>query len=344
MGDVRGTCMTRVKADVRIGPDRIKSLIKKHYSLKTLSIEKVRGVYKVETSSGVYGFKNAEELPDLPFIAGCLQKLKENGFTRIPGFLLTKNGEFLIHDHDGTYFMEEWLDFLKEVPRKSFPYLKKIGEALADFHNASLNIPVPNKENFRFQWGKRHNFLQKAFHYISNWKQQDSRRSFSPYFSLEYSILDFLHERCWLAYEWIKDVQSVPQSAVWCHGSLHHKNIMLDPQEQIWFIDFEKMVYSERVLDLAQLLQYHAFPYSWNLKVVQTFLQAYSSRVSVPVDQEEWKMFVSHLVYPRRLYTIMKRYFGSPTPQFEYLAKLRDIVDWEKEKEKLLTEIHTIFI
>jgi CotS family spore coat protein len=342
--------MTRVKADVHIGPDQIKSLIKEHYSLEVNAIEKVRGVYKVETPKGTYGFKNAEELPDLPFIADCLQTIKENGFERIPGFLLANSGNLLIHDGDDAYFMEEWLDFLKEVPKNSLPYLKKIGAALADFHHATRKIPIPSRENFRFQWGKRQSLLEKASQHILNWKQQYSCTSSSSFRSLECSILHFLHKRCWLAYESIKDVsphaliKAAPQSAVWCHGGLHHKNIMLDSKEQVWFIDFETMVYGERVMDLAQLLQYHAWSFHWQPAGVQTFLQAYNSSLSEPIDQQEWKIFLSYLMFPRRLYTRMKRYFGSNNPKPEHLFKLKETVDSEMEKEKFLSIIHTISV
>ncbi|MFC4769391.1 phosphotransferase [Effusibacillus consociatus] len=323
-----------IRAEVKLPPDTVKSLILKHYGLQVRSLEKVRAVYKVETPFGIFGFKNAEELPDLPFIANCLRKIRQNGFERMPDFLLSNSREYLI-DYDGeSYFMEEWLDVV-EVPKESFPFLEKIGTALRDFHHAAKGV-MPEQASHRFEWGKRQKFLVDAYYKIRSWKQH---RSANP---LEVQILDFLHYRCSLAYEYLQGVspdsllKTCPESAVLCHGGLHHKNIMLDPDNQIWFIDFETMVYAERVLDLAQFLQYHAAPYQWNPLIVHTFLQAYQSRLSVPVSREEWKIFFSYLAFPRRFYNRMVRYFDNVEASHDLLLKLQETVDNDMAKQSLL--------
>lgn len=332
--------MIRVKADVDITPEAVKSIITTHYGLEVLAVEKVRGVYKVETPRGMYGFKNAKELLDLPFIADCLRKIRENGFKRIPDFIFSKNDHLLIHQDRETYFMEEWLD-LREVPRYSYPYLKRIGIALADFHLATRTVPAPSRESPRYQWGLRHAFLEKCHQRLLRWRKQYACVPSKQSRSLECFILDYLLKRCRMAYQHIQGVSSSLidtdlYAAVWCHGGLHPKNIMLDKQENIWLIDFETMVYSERVMDLAQLLQYHASTYYWHPHVVHRFLRAYNSRLPTPISRQEWQLFLSYLTFPRRFHTRMMRYFNKRNPKSKNLQKLKETVEKEMIKENFL--------
>jgi CotS family spore coat protein len=320
------------RAEVKLAPDIIKELVTKHYGLPIQTVDKVRAIYKITTPRGSFGFKNAEELPDLPFVTHCLHQIRQNGFERTPRVLLTNQGKYLL-DHLGqTYFMEEWFDFA-EVPKESFSYLSNIAATLADFHYSAKGI-IPSSASHRFEWGKRREHLLTALYKIKGWKQRPARNV------MEKSILDFLDYRCSLALDYIRHVSPnelisvCPEAAVLCHGGLHHKNILVDPHSTIWFIDFETMVYAERVMDLAQLLQYHAAPYNWNPMVVNTFLSAYISRLARPICAQEWNIFMSYLAFPRRFYNRMMRYFEHNEHPQEFLTKLVETMDQDLAKEK----------
>jgi CotS family spore coat protein len=313
----------RVKADVHISPEEVTRIIETQYGIKVHSLTKVRAVYKARTSHGVYGFKNAEEMPDLPFIISCLNRIKENGFQRIPGFLPSITGDWLVYDNGEAYFMEEWLD-LTEVPLDSFPYWKKIATALADFHEASRKI-IPEEKNERQYLGQRHHYLKNMLGKLQNW-----RRAF--HHSRKTAQLDFALSRAKLAYHLIKDVSSekMADHAVWCHGGLQHRNIMMNRQQQIWLIDFETLTFMERVADLAQFIQYHGYAYNWPPSAVWVFLSAYEKRAAKPLHPDEWKMFFSYLIFPKRLGSRLHRYYGNRSP---------DQKDWEKCVSTIAKEI-----
>lgn len=325
------------RADVHLGEDEVERLIERFYGLEVLALQKVRAVYKAVTPQGAFGFKHANELPDLPFIARCLTEIKKRGFERIPDTIPAINGQFLIRHGEETYFMEEWID-AEEVPKESYPFMWWIGTCIADFHRAAQTI-VPRQGSNRFEWAIRKLLLLRAFHKIQTWSSLPANPGVGR---LERHILDFLLYRCTLAYEYIKRISferlfaAVPESAVMCHGGLHHKNMMLDKDNQIWLIDFETMVYSERVMDLAQFLQYHAPTYNWNPLVTNTFLAAYSSRLERPIHRDEWPILWSYLAFPRRLNNRMLRYFDNMDRPVEHLMKLKETVEQEASKEGFL--------
>jgi CotS family spore coat protein len=323
-----------IRAEVNVDPAAIKSLIMEHYRLPVVSLHKVRAIYQINTPYGLFGFKNGEELPDLALVADCLDRIRHNGFDRTPEFVLTHQGKYLVSHENQSYFMEKWVDY-PEVPKMSFPYLQPIGSALADFHRSAKGI-MPPRASHRFEWGKREGLLRTDLTKIREWIQSRSNTA------TEKRILDFLHYRCHLALEYVRRVSpqmlliTCPDAAVLCHGGLHHKNILIDPQQRIWFIDFETLVYAERVMDLAQLLQYHAGAYHWNPTVVNTFLSAYLSRIRSAIGPEEWSLFFSYLAFPRRFHNRMIRYFGNREHPEPYLLKLQETVDQELDKEQYL--------
>jgi CotS family spore coat protein len=326
---------TMIRAEVKINPDEIRMLIVQHYGLPIEAIQKVRAIYKIKTPNGSFGFKNAEELPDLPFVADYLNQIRQNGFERMPGILLTSQGKHLVFHHDEAYFMEEWFDY-EELPKESLPFLGDVGRSLADFHHSAKGL-IPSSESNRFEWGKRKAFLLTDYHKLRTWRQ---RHLNTP---MENQILDFLFSRCYMALEYIKYVspnlllKACPDAAVLCHGGLHHKNILIDHHNKIWFIDFETMVYTERVMDLAQLLQYHAGSYNWNPVVVNTFLTAYIAQLKMPLCPEEWNILLSYLAFPRRFHNRMIRYFDNIERPQEFLIKLKETMDQDSAKDHLLS-------
>lgn len=330
------------RAEVSLHPEVVKSLVEWHYGLTVVSLNKVRAIYHVITPSGQFGFKSAEELPDLPFVASCLEQIRDNGFERTPRFRRSLAGDYLITHEKQTYFLEEWLS-CEEIPKNSFPYLEKIGITLADFHRASRGI-VPDRQSHRFEWGQRRERLQQTYSWIVNWRLQ---LALSPQ---EREILDFMLYRCQIAYVYIQQISPkllidrYPETAVLCHGGLHHKNLMIDQKQNIWLIDFETLAYTERVMDLAQFLQYHAIVYGWNPRVVDTFLRAYTSRLERSIGPEEWNMFLSYVAFPRRILNRAVRYFENPTRPPAFLIKLRETLEQEVHKEPFLSQNPMAFL
>lgn len=319
--------MIRVKADVTIEPQKIRSIITRCYDLEVVELEQVRAVYKVYTREGVYGFKNAEELPDLPLIAACLQQIKQNGFSRIPHLLYSKQGELLVHEDGESYFMEHWLQ-LWELPAHSLPYFHEAGSALALFHEASRNVAKPDPSDHRFQWGKQLALLEKSKQVLDRWHQEEKETN-----KWESWLLRFLHYRCEMGLQYIRAAPLDAQYGVWCHNALQHRNIMLDGKGRVWLIDFETLAYAERVKDLAHFLECHARPLNWNPHACRRFLDAYQTHLKTPIQQQEWNLFFSYLAFPKRLYRRVKRYFGNGNRSPSQLERFIKTVKQEMAKE-----------
>jgi thiamine kinase-like enzyme len=206
---------------------------------------------------------------------------------------------------------------------------------LADFHQASRSVPPDYTNHIRYFFGLRQRFLEKMYRKLHGWRKTSSQ-------PIELAQLDFALHRLDQAYSYIKDVpvDSIAHTAVWCHGGLQHRNIMLDHQDQVWLIDFETLTFMERVADLAQFLQYHGFKYGWAPSAVQIFLDAYNDRLDVPISMEERKWFLSYLTFTKRMASRLNRYFGNRNRTPKDFIKCKETLDKEFKKEGVLLQVH----
>lgn len=316
---------------VFINKASVKRLISEFYGLPVNSINEVRGVYKVMTEAGIYAFKNAEELPDLTLIRNYVEHIRNSGFDRLPRIMLTISGNELIEHEGYFYYLEQWAE-AKETIKKT-DCLEEIGLSLADFHRAARGL-VPPFDSDRYGWGKRPDILRQCMERLHRWRSDGRRGIYAG------QMLDFLEYRCRLAYSYLNGIsypnllRQVQDSAVLCHGSLHHKNILLDNDHNIWFIDLESLIYAERTYDLAGLLHYFAPSREWDLSVVSNIINSYQSRLEAPLIKEEWKCMLSYLAFPRRMHNSMLQYFDKTEKEEKAYFKLKKVIaaDWSKEK------------
>ncbi|KIL37574.1 hypothetical protein SD71_02900 [Cohnella kolymensis] len=316
---------------VALKKHQVKDMIFKHYGLTVHSIKKIRGILKILMDKGIYSFKNAEELPDLDFVVRCLRVIRQNGFPFIPQLVPTVTGETKVSFEGESYYLDQWIEGDELPAGKNNEDL--LGKALASFHRASQRIIIGSNST-RNGYGKRHAFLLDGNIKLHNWLQKGTLVT-----DFDKQALRFLTYRCWLAYSYIKDVPAHPQTVIpaLCHGSPHHENILVDSRNNIWFIDFESLVYAERMLDVAQLIHYYGYPFEWDSAVVHRLLNSYQRHHGTPISKAEVRYFLSYLAFPRRLYNAMNKHFDNEASSDKHDKKLKKLIEQEYAKERFLS-------
>jgi Ser/Thr protein kinase RdoA (MazF antagonist) len=327
-----------LRSDVQLSPDRVKALVEQYYAMSVHDLTKVRAAYKVSTPQGVFAFKNARKLQDLSFVQEMTRHLKERGFTRIPD-LLPAGSELLIRHLDEVYYMEEWLTHVREVSPKQSDWLEPAGDALARFHLALADFPrerCPKKREVSGEWPA---FLDRHHRYVQHLQQV-----YPAAFDIQ-GVLAFFDQRFRQAQYWDRQSRSRGsgiQGVTLCHGSLHHENIMLDKQQQVWLIDFERMARDARVKDLAQLMQYHFPRRGWPWEEVQRFLQAYMEVSSFGMG--EGPALLSRMAMPLKMVGALYRVFPPAAPPASYgVARLHRWLRREQRKEGVIKRLASHF-
>ncbi|QKG84264.1 phosphotransferase [Kroppenstedtia pulmonis] len=322
--------------DVRLDPRDVKKAIEFYYPLQVLQVKKIRAAYRVETCSGVFAFKNALKLKDLSSLKLAVLELHRQGFNRVPRLCPSHHTGWLIPYHRETYYMEEWLESVTEVSPKKMDWLEPAGQALAQFHQVLSSLSPKSFAGSRNAIGRWEMELP--------WHRQQVKR-WIGYHQGHYKLLQVLHfihdrlERAILEEKKARQLErsgSGRRSISFCHGSLHHENIMMDSWSQVWLIDYERMVWDRRVRDLAQLMQYHFEKHDWPIKDVSRFIQAYH-KVS-PLHEHEWHDLKARMLLPSRLLSSMYQVFEHKAWNEKRWKRLVTAVNQEQRKKSVLEE------
>ncbi|WP_044640687.1 phosphotransferase [Risungbinella massiliensis] len=269
--------MLKIHVDVKLPASRVKELVEYHYTLIVKSISKVRAAYRVETDQGVFAFKNAYKLQDIDFIEKMIQTLHRQGFHRIPKIIFCKDHRRLISYAKELYYLEEWLPNVTEVNRNKMNWLTPAGETLSEYHQILAKIPLDIIPKQRDSTGKWEAKLQKSLRRL----QKICKRTFRT--DWEQTLYSFFHDRLLYAQNLLESSGPSPFSPTLCHGSLHHENIMIDPSNKVWLIDYERMTWEDPTKDLAQLMEYHFPSHDWPKAPIEEFLSSYCG-TSVGLD------------------------------------------------------------
>ncbi|SDN30840.1 spore coat protein, CotS family [Fictibacillus solisalsi] len=313
----------------------LSSLINTNYGLNVHSIDRILSIPKVSTNRGIFGFKNANELIDLPFVYQCIKWIRLNGFPFIPSVLPCKNGQVYFEHDNELYYMEEWVKG-EDILFADLPLIEQIGSTLARFHQASEGI-VPPKNSPRMEYGQRLEKLHRIHQDVQRWK---SRYEPVPEWIMEPWMLDVLEMRCRLSSSYIRDVQNDVGGVkgVLSHGSLHQRNILLNAEGEIHLIDVESLLFAERTYDLASFIHYFAPSHNWNPSVIHRFIKGYHEASREPLSYSEWRCLFSFLAFPRRMESWCYRHFDHPT-EFSYF-KLLGILVHDQQKEDLFKQYY----
>lgn len=91
--------------------DRIKSLVEKEYGIKVDSIEKMKNVYKIQSSDEIFSLKKIKyEFPHFLFIISAMKHLENNEFDRILPFIETISGKAYVVLDDGFAYLNKWIN------------------------------------------------------------------------------------------------------------------------------------------------------------------------------------------------------------------------------------------
>jgi Ser/Thr protein kinase RdoA (MazF antagonist) len=125
--------------------------------------------------------------------------------------------------------------------------------------------------------------------------------------------------------------------AVLCHGSLHHENILMDGEKQVWLIDYERMAWDDRVRDLAQLMQYHFPRHGWPEREISRFLDGYHKEY--PLRTSEYAALCSRMAAPPKLFRLAHRVCSFPH-EASLLRRWDDAIRAEKRKDPYLAYLY----
>ncbi len=276
-------------------------------SIKFKDTDKQRAVYKISTPNKRFCLKkvyfNEEELL---FVYSAIEWLHRNGIN-VPRVIPNKyNGRFVKYENM-LFILTPWIDGTK-CNYSINEHISKAFNTLGKVHSTSSSFfPIEGSSN-RIGCSNLYESIHKHFQrLLSNsnlaFKYRDS---FSKIFLTNFDKGMYL-ARTSLEYLSITDFSQLNVSL--CHMDYVSKNLILDNDEDIWIIDFDKCRIDYCIYDLAYFLRRlsRRERINWNLELVLNCLEHYEK--IRPLNLHEYRYLLGYLSFPQKYWKISRDYY-----------------------------------
>lgn len=310
------------------------------YEIEVHEIKKGRGIYICETELGekaLVPFRGSKE--KAAFLQMYLKEIKEAGFC-VEQILLNKNQEALTKEESTgeSFLLKDYITGV-ELDVDCHEDLNQAVELLAAYHKVSENIAFEVPEIMKgvhrdiVEIRQRHyKELIKVRNYIRGRKKKTEfelifmRACESMLIAAEESI-NILAER-----------KRFDPQCVLCHGEYNHHNI-LRVKERWHIVNFENVIFSWPMLDLAQYMRKMLEKNKWEVALGNRLVESYG-RVR-PMRQEEYVQLYGLLLFPEKFWKVTNHYMNSRKSWISEkdIEKLKTVIEQENLRRNFLQKL-----
>lgn len=298
-----------------LSEENVKKYVLPEYNLKTAEIsqikfkntEKQRAVYKVCYGNNVYCLKKVYyEKEDLLFVYSSIEWFYRNGI-KVPRILPSVNGNRFVEYSNMLFILTPWIEGDKCDYDKKEHIIYSI-ENLGKMHVSVENFIPIKGSNAKEKGDNIYNSYQKHFFQLLN----SSNYAFNENDKFSKVFLQYFEKNMLLAKTSVNIAHSIKNENLYkclCHLDYVNKNIILDNNDQIWVIDFDKCAIDYRVHDISYFLRrlLRRTNTNWDAKLTAEVLEAYDR--FIPLNMDEYKYILSYLCFPQKFWKISKDYY-----------------------------------
>lgn len=317
------------------------------YDLEVYRSWKGRGVYFLDTSSGLHMLKEhrgSEEKAEK--ISLLLSSLEDVQFFKTDFPVRSKEGQFIVKNSDEmSYILKRWHEGRECDPKSELDVCRSM-EGLAIFHTHAKDIwnleeDIKGKyegTNLIFEMEKHTKELKKVQGFIRR-KQKKSEFE-SAYLEI---IPRFLTEAEGICrkmresgYEEIR--REALEHGKICHGEYMQHNVLFDRSKLI-LTNFEHAHLDVQCVDVALFLRKVMEKQGWKVYQGEKFLRSYE--VVRPLREEERQVLALRMSYPEKLWKLANHYYHTNKAWIpaKNLEKLKTFVNQQKERERFVKRV-----
>lgn len=319
--------------------DRAVSLLEQ-YEIEVLRTRKGRGAIVCDTSQGCLIFKEYTGTADrIKMQQQLLDQILLAGRVSVEHIVLSKDGELLVKDNDGsTYVLKTYFEG-KECNIYEKTECAEAVRTLARLHSSMQRSTKSFTDTLMFwpekEYEKRNRELKKVRKYLrqkgqKNWFEISLQQIFDYFLEQAQTVTQKWQTYC--SPEYLELRQGL---AGYCHGDYQYHNIIHCENE--WcIINFEKCLLDNPIRDLYLLLRKLLEKSNWSVSLGTELLEAYEQELPI-ADFSKIDLYY-RLAYPEKFWKIVNFYFNSGKAWIpeRNLEKLEKLIEQEKEKQNFL--------
>lgn len=319
----------------------VKETLEKNYEIKVIKMEKIKNVFKLYCTSGIYCFKTIRyELGHFLFILGAMKHLQNNGFKTIPKIIpsCSKNEYIAIGSYYG--YLMPWVNG-RQCCYENPIDLMLAATKLAELHEKSKKFYVNSFMTPRTEWFKWISTFNTRINEILNFKNIIDEKKENTEFDYVYknaiktqlsiaeSAVSNLNET-----EYIMKMNEEIKYKGFCHHDYAHHNILIDSKVNVNIIDFDYCILDSHLHDISSLLIRTMKNGKWSMDKALYVLDAYNTINKIQKD--DVPIMAAFMEFPQDYWQIGIQYYWENKPYGEeyFLNKLNKILlDTEDKKD-----------
>lgn len=333
-------------AYVKIKRHEVKCLVEQAYGLKINDMyENDNGIF-LHTDQGIKRLRLTNKAyAKLLFAASAYQHVADRGFCNISCIIPTLQGEWCIKYERTMFILQDFIQgkmYEISTDKEAF----RVGETLANFHQASKGfVPVSGCQS-RVDWGRWMDKYKSNARNMKKYKELlEEEKAKSKFDRAFLKQSDFFINRMSEAYGILKDfgyLEKVRQSMntnQLAHKSFRRHGILLADNGEIFITDMEECGFDIREYDLATLFE--SFSGKRKTELVRGALEGYTSIIEL--DRCSIKIIQALLLEPKKFYKVIERYYGKKKndTEPELLYKLERSMKKESRKDDVIQFLET---
>ncbi|WP_010292568.1 CotS family spore coat protein [Clostridium senegalense] len=297
--------------------NNVKTYVIPHYDLNDFTIEQIkfkntdkqRAVYKIVTPDNTYCLKKvyypAEELM---FVYSAIEWIYRHNI-HVPRILPTKNHGRFVNYNDMLFILTPWIDGLKCNFNSQYEILLA-AETLGKIHSYSKLFQPISESKIKVGCSNLYKSINKHFNNLLVYFNLACR--FNDNYSKIYLKSFEINIKSAQLSNYIASLidESYLSKSI-CHNDYVSKNLILDIDDNVWVIDFDKCKIDYCALDIGYCLRrvLRKEKINWNFTVAMSFFEEYELSSQLTLD--DYKYLLSYLSFPQKYWKLSRDYFGN---------------------------------
>lgn len=282
----------------------VKEIVEKEYNLDIQRIEKIKNVFKLNSSSGEFCLKLIHyEFEHFYFILSAIKHLQRNQFQKIPEIIKTKNNNDYILLGSKYAYLTNWIN--GRLCNYDNPLdVSMAALKLAELHKKSRNFIVTKDMKPRIGWLKWIETYKTRRNEILDFKNRIDKKSNKTEFDMLYlSVMNQELERAessinhLIKSDYMNKMKEEILNRGFCHHDYAHHNVLIDKENSLNIIDFDYCILDTHLHDLSSILIRTMKYGRWDMKKAKDIFNVYSSLIWI--HKEDLPIISAFIEFPQ---------------------------------------------
>lgn len=315
-----------------------------NYNLEVCNLYKGRGAIIIDTKSGLKLLKEVKLHDEkIRFLYDLKQDLHNKEFL-VDKIIKTKEGGLYVRDEDKKYILKEWTNG-REIFFNDINEILMATRYMAKLHKCTYG-EIKNKRYEKYDRTDtlintlyRHNAelvrIRNNIRKMPKWSEFDILylNSFERYYIEAKETVKLI------SLDYNDVLKKYKTKRVIIHGQYNHHNLILNPMNKLYIVNFEYANYNLPIIDLYSMLRKILEKNDWDKKIGIACIEEYVKVFHL--SYKELRLIIYLFMYPEKFWKISNYYFGlnkawKPT---QTLIKLRKLLKQEQKKTEFIRSL-----